>query len=654
MLAWILLAFSLLTTPAAAQAPPAVPALPDTQRLTSYAITGTTCACAVNFALYGDGTDVDQWLQVWINGVRYLSSDPTHGWVLSSPTGPLASIPRPITDGIVTFNAAQTGTVQIVGARRPRRVAQFPENRGVAARDLNQALTDIVAQNREEWDKVAVLFAGTGWPPTPSGNTNKFVTVSGSTTSGNCVNWDGSGNLINGSGPCVSAGSGVTSSTATNLAYYASTGAVVSGNGSLTIDASNNLLHKLGYAIVGDYSTVAAHYPPLSGDNGGLAVGWNFANGPGEVDLWNRNTAATTSFNWYQQTGASAASLLMSLSPNGTLALTPAINNLGFNINHNGTTTTSMPGGNYYYNLIQVNSDGTQTPANGQTEALQVSLLMGPGATGTEKYAITGFTGHNQSGLNTGGDLIGVFGEALAQQPNGGTNTGAGAAGTVYGFSGLGLLSSGATNYNCACGAEIDAAINTGASAKNRWAVSTVGLGNLQGAVTDAAYEVGTLGGGMGYQVGVLFDSLHGANPLTSTGTIIADDQGAYTFSTFADFRNSTFSNYFFRFNNFIVNGSGDTALRHVGGRSGAGTPTAAACAGFAAGAGATDTQGKLTMTSGTTCSINFAQSYTNPPSCSVMPASATSSIEVTTTTGGFAATFGTAQTALSWQCLGG
>ena len=38
MLAWILLAFSLLTTPAAAQAPPAVPALPDTQRLTSYAI----------------------------------------------------------------------------------------------------------------------------------------------------------------------------------------------------------------------------------------------------------------------------------------------------------------------------------------------------------------------------------------------------------------------------------------------------------------------------------------------------------------------------------------------------------------------------------------------------------------------------------------
>lgn len=55
---------------------------------------------------------------------------------------------------MLTFNSAQTGTVQIVGARRPRRVSQFSENRGVAARDLNQVLTDIIAQNRETWDKI--------------------------------------------------------------------------------------------------------------------------------------------------------------------------------------------------------------------------------------------------------------------------------------------------------------------------------------------------------------------------------------------------------------------------------------------------------------------------------------------------------------------
>ena len=143
-----------LASPALAAPPPPVPALPDSPRLTTYSVAGTTCACAVNFALYGDSTDVDSWLEVWIAGVRYLSSDASHGWGLTSATGPLATIPRPITDAVLTFTATQTGTVQIVGAWRPRRTSQFMENRGVAARDLNQVITDITAQNRETWDKI--------------------------------------------------------------------------------------------------------------------------------------------------------------------------------------------------------------------------------------------------------------------------------------------------------------------------------------------------------------------------------------------------------------------------------------------------------------------------------------------------------------------
>lgn len=140
--------------PAIAQAPPPVPALPDSERRTTYNLSSSTCApsgCAVNFALYGDSADYANWLEIWVNGVLVPSAG---NWTLTSPTGPIATIPRPITDAVITFNAAQTGTVQIVGARRPRRVSQFPENRGVAARDLNQALTDIVAQNRETWDKI--------------------------------------------------------------------------------------------------------------------------------------------------------------------------------------------------------------------------------------------------------------------------------------------------------------------------------------------------------------------------------------------------------------------------------------------------------------------------------------------------------------------
>lgn len=138
-----------------AQAPPAVPALPDSERRTSYSLSGTTCSCSVGFALYASGSDVDAAIEVWVAGTRYLSTDPSHGWALTSATGTLATIPRPITDAVLTFTAVQTGTVQIVGAERPRRTAQFAENRGVAARDLNQALTDIIAVQRETWDRTS-------------------------------------------------------------------------------------------------------------------------------------------------------------------------------------------------------------------------------------------------------------------------------------------------------------------------------------------------------------------------------------------------------------------------------------------------------------------------------------------------------------------
>ena len=139
---------------ALAQAPPPVPALPDTPRITSYSLSASNCDCAVNFALYGDSTDYWDWVEVWINGVN-APYNGANAWTVTSPTGPLATIPRPVTDAVLTFAQPVTGTVQIVGARRPRRVSQFTESRGVAARDLNQALTDIIAQNRETWDRTS-------------------------------------------------------------------------------------------------------------------------------------------------------------------------------------------------------------------------------------------------------------------------------------------------------------------------------------------------------------------------------------------------------------------------------------------------------------------------------------------------------------------
>ena len=66
---------------------------------------------------------------------------------------------------------------------------------------------------------------------TRSGNTTVFGTTSGTLTSGHCVQFDSSGNLVDAGGVCTTGGGGgtVTSGTANSLAYYATTGTAVTG-----------------------------------------------------------------------------------------------------------------------------------------------------------------------------------------------------------------------------------------------------------------------------------------------------------------------------------------------------------------------------------------------------------------------------------------
>lgn len=147
-----LLALTLLAPAAAyAQVCPPVAALPDTERRTAYAPSASTGPFSVNFSILGDSTDYGNWVEVWLNGVMLT---PVTDWQLTIPSGTLASACRPITNASITLTAAATGTLQIVGARRPRRTSQFAENVGVSARSINQVITDLTAQNRETWDKI--------------------------------------------------------------------------------------------------------------------------------------------------------------------------------------------------------------------------------------------------------------------------------------------------------------------------------------------------------------------------------------------------------------------------------------------------------------------------------------------------------------------
>lgn len=173
-----------------AQAPPPVPALPDTQRLTTYSINAATGPYSVGFALYGDSTDYGDWLEVRLCTSAVLNPcsalTAVTQWTLSSATGAIATIPRPITDATITLTSPMTGTLLINGARRPRRTAQFAENRGVAARDLNQAITDITAQNRETWDRVGRTIRG---------QPNEAISPlqPATTRAGGVLCWDGTG-----------------------------------------------------------------------------------------------------------------------------------------------------------------------------------------------------------------------------------------------------------------------------------------------------------------------------------------------------------------------------------------------------------------------------------------------------------------------------
>jgi hypothetical protein len=198
-------ALSLFSTISAALAQPApVPALPDTERRTSYSITANTCACAVNFALFGDSTDYANWVEVFLNGTRVNYNDATFGWTITSPSGSLSNLARPITDAVLTFSLPQTGTVQIVGARRPRRVSQYQEGGGVPTRNFNRDLTDIIAQNREIWDKTndmtgRGLFSQPGNTmsplPLPSVCANAFLSFDGTGLNPLCQQILSSGSL---------------------------------------------------------------------------------------------------------------------------------------------------------------------------------------------------------------------------------------------------------------------------------------------------------------------------------------------------------------------------------------------------------------------------------------------------------------------------
>lgn len=221
------------------------------------------------------------------------------------------------------------------------------------------------------------------------------------------------------------------------------------------------------------------------------------------------------------------------------------------------------------YNRIYILNDAADAAVlpNGRQQAVgfQVEVYPNSGARGN-RNAILGSTWvapgavvDTISGLNeySGGLFFGKTDINL-----GGTNTGAGANGAVFGASSFATSGTGATNLIGVVAHEFDVLMHAGSSAKIRIGASAVDLGSaVQGASYDAAFHAGALAGSAKWKAAFLISDMNGGDPIDATIGRVIYCQGTASAGSFAEAPNYTFSDYIFNFNKFSVTGAGKTVV---------------------------------------------------------------------------------------------
>ncbi len=165
----------------------------------------------------------------------------------------------------------------------------------------------------------------------PSGSTTVFGTVTGALTNGHCIAADASGNLIDNGSTCGSGGSGtVTSGTATQLAYYASSTNAVASNSALTVVG--------GALTVGVPTTTQGQLKFSGATSGTITVTGQAAAGTYEFDL--PTTAGTAG---QVLTSAGGAGAPMTWGAAGLAAI--SVQNTSFNALSNASYCIDTTGG---------------------------------------------------------------------------------------------------------------------------------------------------------------------------------------------------------------------------------------------------------------------------------------------------------------------
>jgi len=129
------------------------PSIADAPRSVDYTPNNSAGPFPVPFPVF-EGTGDD--LAVTLDGV------PVTNWTFAGDQiEDFYGSPGCWVNGTITFDAPITGALRIVGRRRPRRVDQFAEGRGVPARDHNLELNRLTATQREIFDRVEDIAAAT-------------------------------------------------------------------------------------------------------------------------------------------------------------------------------------------------------------------------------------------------------------------------------------------------------------------------------------------------------------------------------------------------------------------------------------------------------------------------------------------------------------
>lgn len=212
-----------------------------------------------------------------------------------------------------------------------------------------------------------------------------------------------------------------------------------------------------------------------------------------------------------------------------------------------GPDTGTIGSTSFAYNSIFVNNDQlTATSPQAVTSGLSVTL-QSYGADGGTKSAISSTLNHpvasNQSVV---GDYIATNNTITSDASFGGTNTGAGAKGTIFASSFFTQARTLSSNMFEVAGAEIDVGIYDSASSHYRLGWSMVSIGTQRGAAFDAAYEIGSATN-LGWGNGVLLAFFHGFQPISVTGCAYCTDGAAATIGTGFDLSPYTVTGYFLR-----------------------------------------------------------------------------------------------------------